>query len=128
MNLTGPDDTNRRDRLCVALALLMSLPCVLAPLIARVAAPPAGATAHLVLALLAVGLSLTTTVQGWLEHHEGRVFAWALPAWALLAAARFGGESFGGEAAEILVTVAAGSLLTVAHQLNRSLAYWHRRD
>ena len=90
--------------------------------------PPLGGTgAHLLLALSAAGLSVTAVVRGWLEHREARVFSWALPAWALLAAARLGGESLGGEVAEILITVAAGGLLTVTHQLNRSLAYWHRR-
>jgi len=125
--LTGPDDPNRLDRVCVAAALCLIAHCVTAPALARLAAPLGGTGAHLLLALSAAGLSVTAVVRGWLEHREARVFGWALPAWALLAAARLGGESLGGEVAEILITVAAGGLLTVTHQLNRSLAYWHRR-
>lgn len=126
--LTGPDDSNRLDRVCVAAALLLAVHCVAASVLARLAAPLGGAGAHLLLALLGAALSVIAVVRGWLDHHETRVFGWALPAWALLTAARLGGESLGGEVAEILMTVTAGGLLTVAHQLNRSLAYWHRRS
>lgn len=126
--LTGPDDSNRWDRLCAVIASLVALHCVVAPLLTRAAAPLAGSGAHLVLALLSVGLSVPAVVRGWMEHHEARVFGWAVPAWVLFGVARLWGDAAGGEILEIVLTVTASVLLVIAHQLNRSLAYWHRRS
>lgn len=128
MMLTGPDDTNRLDRLCVALAVGAAIHCVLALPLRAVAPPLAGEAAHLLCAVAAVAISVVATVRGWLAHHSTRVFPWALPGWLALALARFGGERRLGETGEVLLTVAAAVLLVVAHQLNRSLAYWHDRS
>jgi hypothetical protein len=106
--LTGPDDTNRIDRACVLLAVAVSLHCLAAALLALT--------------------SLVATVRGWGRHRSGRVVPWVAAGWILLSAARFGSGTGLGEVGEVLVTLMASVLLVVAHQLNRSLAYWHGRS
>lgn len=123
--LTGPDDTNRLDRFAAALAGLTALHCVLAPWLPAALGDSAS---HAVLALSTAGVSVPACVRGWLEHHSLRVFGWALPSWLALGLARLGGGRQLGEVTEVLLTVAAASLLFMAHQLNRSLAYWRDKS
>ena len=128
MMLTGPDDSNRLDRLCVALAFGAAIHCVVALPLRLILPWLSGEAAHQLFALAVVAVSVPATVRGWLAHHSTRVFPWAFPGWLALALARFGGERELGEVGEVLLTVAAAALLFVAHRLNRSLAYWHDRS
>lgn len=123
--LTGADDANRLDRLAAALAGLTALHCVFAPWLP---AALGGSASHAVLALGTVGVSVPACLRGWREHRSLRVFGWALPGWVALGLARLGGGRQLGEVTEVLLTVAAASLLFVAHQLNRSLAYWRDKS
>jgi hypothetical protein len=124
--LTGPDDTNRWDRVAALMAAGLGLHCVLAPAIASFVPALAGNAAHWVAAVAMLALSVPAIVQGLIEHHEWRVLGWAASAWALLGLARLRNEELG-EAGEIVATTLAAALLVVAHQLNRSIAYWHNR-
>jgi len=69
--------------------------------------------------------SLVATLRGWSLHRSGRVVPWVAAGWFLLSVARLGLGPGLGEVSEILVALLASLLLGVAHQLNRSLAYWH---
>jgi len=126
--LTGPDDSDVLNRVVVALAAAAALHCLIAPLLSDRLSALTGETAHLVLALAAIGLSGIAVVRGWLRHLDGRVFGWAVGAWTSLILARVGGAEELGEVGEILLTCVACTLLIIAHQLNRSLAYWSRRE
>lgn len=126
--LTGPDDTNRIDRACVLLAVVVSLHCLVAPWLPPRMSYLAGGAAHGVCAALLAVTSLVATIRGWGRHHSGRVVPWVVSGWLLLALARFQAGSSLGEIGEVLVTLIASLLLLVAHQLNRSLAYWHDRS
>lgn len=126
--LTGPDDTNRWDRACVALAALTLSHCLLAAPLGTLAAVLAGEAAHVVLAGVTLATSIPGITRGWLVHRNPRAFGWAIPGWALLVAARLGNQAGFEEAGEVVATVWGGALLIVAHQLNRSLGYWHQRD
>jgi hypothetical protein len=126
--LTGPDDTNRIDRACVLLAVAVSLHCLAAPWLPPRMSSLAGGAAHGVCAALLALTSLVATVRGWGRHRSGRVVPWVAAGWILLSAARFGSGTGLGEVGEVLVTLMASVLLVVAHQLNRSLAYWHGRS
>jgi hypothetical protein len=126
--LTGPDDSNRLDRACVMLALVVSLHCLVAPWLPPRMSSFAGGAAHGVCAASLAATSLVATVRGWGRHRSGRVLPWAVSGWLLLALARFQAGSGLGEIGEVLVTLISSFLLVVAHQLNRSLAYWHARS
>lgn len=119
--LTGTDDTNTADPACAVLAAITGLHCLMAPLLERQSSVLAGEGAHLVLAVLTGAASVCLVFRGWFHHHEIRVFQWAAPAWLLLGMARSGLDG------EAVLTVGSAVLLVVAHQLNRSLGYWHNR-
>ncbi len=125
--LTGPDDANRIDRACVLLAVAVSLHCLVAPWLPPRMSSIAGGAAHGIFAAFLAVTSLVATVRGWGRHRSGRVVPWVAAGWILLSAARFGSGTGLGEVGEVLVTLLASVLLVVAHQLNRSLAYWHSR-
>jgi hypothetical protein len=124
---TGSDDNNRLDRVGAVVAIGAAVHCLLAGVLERLLPVLAGEGAHLVFALIAVSVSVPAVMRGWMLHHEFRVFSWAVPGWLALGLARFGGERQFGEGTEIFLTVVAAVLLFVAHQLNRSLAYWHNK-
>ena len=126
--LTGPDDTNRIDRACVLLAVVVSLHCLVAPWLPPRMSHLAGGAAHGICAALLAVTSLVATIRGWGRHRSGRVVPWVVSGWILLSAARFGSDTGLGEVGEVLVTLLASLFLVVAHQLNRSLAYWHGRS
>lgn len=123
--LTGPDDINRIDRFAAVLAALTTLHCVFAPFLPSAMG---GEASHAVAAVACMATSVPACVRGWSAHGDARVWAWALPGWALLGLARLASGERLGEAGEVVATVIAGVLLVVAHQLNRSLAYWHDRE
>jgi len=123
--LTGPDDTNRIDRACVLLALVVSGHCLVAPGLPQRMSSLADGAAHGVGAALLAVTSLVATLRGWSLHRSGRVVPWVAAGWFLLSVARLGSGPGLGEVSEILVALLASLLLGVAHQLNRSLAYWH---
>jgi hypothetical protein len=125
--LTAPDDTNRIDRACVLLAVAVSLHCLVAPWLPLRMSSLAGGAAHGIFTAFLAVTSLVATVRGWGRHRSGRVVPWVAAGWILLSAARFGSGTGLGEVGEVLVTLLASVLLVVAHQLNRSLAYWHSR-
>jgi hypothetical protein len=126
--LTGPDDANLWDRIVLALAGLVALHCLLAPLLSDRVPSMTGEGAHQLLALIASVVSVIAVFRGWMVHQQARVFGWAIGGWAVLFIARVGGEEQLGEAGEILLTLIAVTCLVVTHQLNRSLAYWHTRE
>lgn len=126
--LTGPDDTNWHDRACAVFGILAGVHCLLAGAAGSRMGWFSGEGAHLLFAVLAAGPSLVATVRGWFVHASSRVLGYAVPAWLALAAARFGWRGGMDETSEIALTVLASLLLVVAHQLNRSLGYWHKRD
>jgi len=123
--LTGPDDSNRIDRACVLLAVVVSLHCLVAPWLPPRMSFLAGGAAHGVGAALLAVTSLVATLRGWGLHRSGRVVPWVASGWILLSVARLGSGTGLGEVGEVLITLLASLLLGVAHQLNRSLAYWH---
>lgn len=125
--LTGPDDPNRIDRACVGLAVGLQMHCLLAPWLADAAPWLAGEAAHGVVAVAMLAASVAAVLQGLPIHREPRVLGWAGAGWGCLAAARWQGPGLG-EAGEMLLTCVAALLLMVAHQLNRSLAYWQSHD
>lgn len=119
--LTGPDDKNIADPACALLGAFTGVHCVAAPLIERLSPVLAGEGAHLALAIVAGIASVAVIFRGWFQHQDFRVFHWAFPGWLLLGMARFGISG------EELLTIGSAALLIVAHQLNRSLGYWHSR-
>lgn len=125
--LTGPDDPNRLDRACVGLAVALQMHCLLAPWMTDAAPGLAGEAAHGVVAVAVLVASVAAVLQGLPIHREPRVLGWAGAGWGCLALARWQGRDLG-EAGEMLLTCAAALLLMVAHQLNRSLAYWQSYD
>ena len=125
--LTGPDDPNRLDRVVCAAAAAMALHCLAAAQFAAVFPALTGAASHRLLAATTALLSVIALIHGWLLHHDLRVAVWAAPGWALLALARFSSGASLSEFGDITLTLTAAALLIVAHQLNRSLAYWQNR-
>lgn len=120
--LTGPDDKNSADPACAIAAAATGVHCLAAPLLARVSPLLAGEGAHWLLAVVVFLASAILILQGWLTHRNFRAFQWALPGWLLLGMARAGLDG------EVVLTISASALLVVAHQLNRSLGYWHTRS
>jgi hypothetical protein len=128
MMITGPDDPNRIDRVCAALAIAAGVHCMYAARLGMFLPALAGERAHLFFALAAVVPGVPAVVRGWWTHRSLRALGWALPGWLALGLARLGGDRQVGEVTEVLLTVAAAALLFIAHQLNRSLAYWRDRS
>lgn len=125
--LTGPDDPNVLDRAMVGAAVLTAVHCLAASWLARIHPLLAGDAAHLVLAGGLVVGSIWATGRGFGRHHEIRPMLWNTPGWLLLGVARLASAESLGPSGEALGTALAGVLLTVGHQLNRSLAYWSTR-
>lgn len=125
--ITGPDDSNLWDRLSAGLALGCALHCLQVFWLASVIPALAGETAHRVAALSVVVPGAPALLRGWSRHHSLRPWTWALPGWGLLLLARGGSPGSPGEIAETFFTAGGCVLVWVAHQLNRSLAYWHDR-
>ena len=126
--ITGADDTNVFDRLCAGLAVGCSLHCLQAFWLLSVAPSLAGETAHRIMALCVVVPGVPAMVLGWRRHRSGRIWIWVLPGWSLLLLARFGTAPGLGEIFETFLTAGGCALIWVAHQLNRTLAYWHHRS
>jgi hypothetical protein len=72
-------------------------------------------------------VSVAAVVQALPIHREPRVLGWAGARWVFLVLARWQGPAWG-EIGEIFLTCVGALLLVVAHQLNRSLAYWQNRE
>ena len=119
--LTGPGDKNFADPACAIIGAATCIHCFAAPLLERVSPALGGEAAHLALAVVAAIASVAVIFRGWFQHQDFRVFNWAVPAWLMLGMARFGVSG------EVMLTIGSAALLVVAHQLNRSLGYWHTR-
>ena len=123
--LTGPDDLDRFDPAVAGMAILVAAHCLVAPWLPG---GLGGNAAHAVGVLLLVGASLPAVIGGWMRHHENRGFGWAGAGWLGSLVARLGGGNGLSEAGEVVVTIGACGLLITAHQLNRSLLYWHDKS